>query len=62
MTEWALPVDRQVEYEHLYHELEHDHRWPQLKRFFRGGYLAELQSEVSRSQRDVRADDDGQPP
>jgi hypothetical protein len=38
MTEWALPVNRQVEYEHLYHELEHDHRWPQLKRFFQGGY------------------------
>jgi hypothetical protein len=38
MTEWSLPVNRQVEYEHLYHELEHDHRWPQIKRFFQGGF------------------------
>lgn len=38
MTEWSLPVTRQVEYEHLYHELEHDNRWPQIKRFFQGGF------------------------
>jgi alpha-amylase len=38
MTEWSLPVNRQVEYDHLYHELEHDHRWPQIKRFFQGGF------------------------
>jgi alpha-amylase len=38
MTEWSLPVNRQMEYDHLYHELEHDHRWPEIKRFFQGGY------------------------
>jgi alpha-amylase len=38
MTEWSLPVNRQVEYEHLYHELQHDHRWQQIQRFFQGGF------------------------
>ncbi|MDX1948805.1 MAG: alpha-amylase/4-alpha-glucanotransferase domain-containing protein [Pirellulaceae bacterium] len=38
MTEWALPVNQQVEYDHLYHELEHDPRWPRIKRFFQGGF------------------------
>jgi hypothetical protein len=38
MTEWALPVNRQVEYEQLYHDLESDPRWPDIKRFFQGGY------------------------
>lgn len=38
MTEWALPVGQQVEYEHITHELEHDSRWPRIKRFFQGGF------------------------
>ena len=38
MTEWALPADRLVEYEHLTHDMEHDPRWPQLKQFVRGGF------------------------
>ncbi|WP_254513699.1 alpha-amylase/4-alpha-glucanotransferase domain-containing protein [Anatilimnocola floriformis] len=38
MTEWALPVNQQLEYDHVVHELEHDHRWPQIKRFVRGGF------------------------
>lgn len=38
MTEWALPADRLLEYEHLGHELEHDARWPRLKQFIRGGF------------------------
>ena len=38
MTEWALPVDQQIEYEHLVHELEHDGRWARIKRFFQGGF------------------------
>jgi alpha-amylase len=38
MTEWALPVQRQIAYDHLTHELEHDAHWPALKRFIRGGY------------------------
>lgn len=38
MTEWALPADRLVEYDHLTHDMEHDPRWPQLKQFVRGGF------------------------
>ncbi len=38
MTEWALPAELQVEYDRLAHEMEHDQRWPALKRFVRGGY------------------------
>ncbi len=38
MTEWALPTDKQVDYENLTHELEHDERWSRIQRFVRGGY------------------------
>jgi alpha-amylase len=38
MTEWALPVSQQVEYDSIVHELEHDSRWPRIKRFFQGGF------------------------
>lgn len=38
MTEWALPVGQQLEYDHVVHELEHDPRWPRIKRFVRGGF------------------------
>ncbi len=38
MTEWALPVSQQIEYDHLVHELEHDGRWPRIKKFFQGGF------------------------
>ncbi|MFZ5829721.1 MAG: alpha-amylase/4-alpha-glucanotransferase domain-containing protein [Planctomycetota bacterium] len=38
MTEWALPTNKQLAYDHLAHELEHDSRWPQLRQFVRGGF------------------------
>ena len=38
MTEWALPVERQLEYDSVVHEMEHDPRWARLKRFVRGGF------------------------
>jgi hypothetical protein len=38
MTQWALPTDQQIELEQLVHELEHDPRWPRLKRFLQGGF------------------------
>jgi alpha-amylase len=38
MTEWALPVPKQVAYQRLMSELDHDPRGPEIKRFFRGGY------------------------
>jgi alpha-amylase len=37
MTEWALPAEQLAEYEQLAHEMEHDGRWPRLRRFVRGG-------------------------
>lgn len=38
MTEWALPVAQQIEYDHVVHDLEHDPRWPRIKRFVQGGF------------------------
>ncbi len=38
MTEWALPVSQQEVYDWVSHEMEHDPRWPGLKRFVRGGF------------------------
>jgi alpha-amylase len=38
MTEWALPVNQQIEYDHVVHDLEKDDRWPRIKRFFQGGF------------------------
>lgn len=38
MTEWALPVGQQLEYDAVVHDLEHDPRWPRIKRFVRGGF------------------------
>jgi alpha-amylase len=38
MTEWALPAEQIVDYDRVSHELEHDPRWPVLKRFVRGGF------------------------
>src|SRR4029450_2113804 len=38
MTEWALPVPQQNEYDAVVHELEHDPRWPRIKRFIQGGF------------------------
>lgn len=38
MTEWALPVAQQEVYDRVSHEMEHDPRWPGLKRFVRGGF------------------------
>lgn len=37
MTEWALPVDRQLEYDNLVHDMQQDERWPRVQQFVRGG-------------------------
>lgn len=37
MTEWALPVERQIAYHSIVHELESDSRWPQIRQFIRAG-------------------------
>jgi 4-alpha-glucanotransferase len=38
MTEWALPTQQQLTYQHLVHEHEHDADWPQFKQFVRAGF------------------------
>lgn len=38
MTEWSLPVSQQHAYDDMVHNAEHDPRWPQIKRFVRGGF------------------------
>jgi alpha-amylase len=38
MTEWALPVERQLEYDQLTHDFEPHPQWELLKRFLRGGF------------------------
>ncbi|MCL4201186.1 MAG: DUF1926 domain-containing protein [Pirellulaceae bacterium] len=38
MTEWALPVNRQLAYDKVVHDLQEDPRWEQIKPFVRGGF------------------------
>ena len=38
MTEWAMPVNRQVEHDELVHQLEHDSKWEQIQSFMGGGF------------------------
>ncbi|MHB8971744.1 MAG: alpha-amylase/4-alpha-glucanotransferase domain-containing protein [Pirellulaceae bacterium] len=38
MTEWALPTDRQLEYDNLVHDMPQDERWACAKQFMRGGF------------------------
>ncbi len=38
MTEWALPVEKQNEYEDVLRSMEQDQRWPRVKQFVRGGF------------------------
>ena len=38
MTEWSMPVDRQIEHDELVHQLEHDPRWKQIQSFMAGGF------------------------
>lgn len=38
MTEWALPVNQQSEYDHIVHDMASDERWERLNKFIRGGF------------------------
>lgn len=38
MTEWSMPVNRQIEHDELVHQLEHDSRWQQIQSFMGGGF------------------------
>lgn len=50
MTEWVLPVRKLTAYTHLVHELEGDPRWPEIKRFFRGGYWRNFKAKYPETQ------------
>ncbi len=47
MTEWALPVARQHEFENLSHEMENDHRWTQIHSFIAGGYWRNFKTKYT---------------
>ncbi len=38
MTEWALPVARQLQFEELHHRFEQEGRWQEIAPFVRGGF------------------------
>ena len=38
MTEWALPVARQEEWDTLSHDMQDEASWPALRSFVRGGF------------------------
>lgn len=38
MIEWALPVDRQREFDHLLHDFQHEPQWERIKPFLSGGF------------------------
>jgi 4-alpha-glucanotransferase len=47
MTEWALPVEKQIAYDSIVHELQSDSRWPQIRPFMRGGYWRNFRVKYS---------------
>ena len=47
MTEWSLPVEKQVQYDHLVHELQEDDRWPDLRQYMRGGFWRNFKAKYS---------------
>jgi hypothetical protein len=49
MTEWALPVAQQIEFDNLEHEMEQDPRWPRLRRFVRGGFWRNFKAKYPES-------------
>lgn len=38
MTEWALPVQKQLQLDYVQHEFENDSRWETTKQFINGGF------------------------
>ncbi len=47
MTEWSLPVKKQIQYDHLVHELQDDARWPDLRPYLRGGFWRNFKQKYS---------------
>jgi alpha-amylase/alpha-mannosidase (GH57 family) len=49
MTEWSLPVEAQETFEDVVHEMEHHHRWVDLRSFVRGGYWRNFKAKYDES-------------
>lgn len=49
MTEWALPVEPQVEYERVSRQMHDDPRWPLLQPFVRGGFWRNFKTKYPES-------------
>lgn len=50
MTEWALPVAKLNAYNHLVHDIEHDHRGNEIKRFLRGGFWRNFKAKYTETE------------
>jgi alpha-amylase len=50
MTEWALPVSRQINYQQLVHDRQHtDSGWPEISQFLRGGFWRNFRVKYAES-------------
>ncbi len=47
MTEWALPLERQQEFDSISHEMESDWRWPRIRKFIHGGFWRNFKCKYS---------------
>ena len=47
MTEWALPTDRQLEYDQLVRDMHDDDNWPRITPFIRGGFWRNFKVKYS---------------
>jgi alpha-amylase len=45
MTEWSLPVERQIQHERLVHDVENDSRWAEFRQYLRGGFWRNFKSK-----------------
>ena len=49
MTEWAMPVGHQLEYDQLNHDLEHDSRWAKMQSYIAGGFWRNFKTRYPES-------------
>ena len=47
MTEWAMPVQQQLEFENVRQQMKDDPRWPTITRFVRGGFWRNFRVKYS---------------
>lgn len=49
MTKWALPVERQIEFEDIENEMKNDPRWPRIRPFVSGGFWRNFKTKYPES-------------